>query len=316
MIGKSAPWVVALCTALLCAGAPAATAGQAVTDRERVDDPGHCPAVTVLAARGSEQNEQLEPTRYSDQSPWLSNGYEERNLRGFLHYAEERHLAQTGQSLLADVRVLALDDTIYPATLPLPQLAEEGEELDVLQTVQRAGQLLAEKPVNVILDEAFTGFFGSLVSAVDGAGSFIAADEEATGCQTDYILLGYSQGALVLSSLERQLAEEGRLAGVLYLGNPALTAGDVTTVGDPVTGAGLLQLSSDGLWPLAEGTERVNYCLRDDVVCDTTLDSIPSSLGDGGGRHLTYFQEEEHTAADAVVADRFADWVGDYTSQP
>lgn len=316
MIGKSSPWAVALCAALLAAGAPVATAGQAVSGDTGVEDPGDCPAVTVLAARGSEQNEQLDPTRYSEQSPWTSNGYEERNLRGFLRYAEERHLAQTGQSLLAEVRVLALDDTIYPATLPLPQLAEEGEELDVIQTVQRAGRLLAEKPANVILDEAVTGFLGSMSSAVDGAGDFLAADEAATGCRTDYILLGYSQGALVLSSLEQQLAEQGRLAGVLYLGNPALTAGDITTVGDPTNGAGLMQLSSDLLWPLAEGTERVNYCLRDDVVCDTTLASIPASLGDGGGRHLTYFQEEERTAADAVVADRFAAWVGDYTSQP
>lgn len=308
--------VVLAAAALACSFAPATAAdGEAATgwtapeaSESASGVAGRCPAVTVLAARGSEQDEGLTPTRYSDSAPWVSNGFEAQTLRDFLHLAEQRHLAGTGESLMAQVDVLALDDTVYPAALPLPALAEEGEELALDETAQRVRELLSQTPAHEIAGDAARATAASVDSGIRGTGDVIAEYEAATGCQPDYILLGYSQGAVVLTAQEQELYESGRLRGAIYLGNPLLPAGDPSTVGQGRSG-GLLGPAAEWVLPTAPIQNRLNYCLAGDVVCAPTVENAAGALGDGGGVHATYFLAEEFSADDQAVADTFASWV-------
>lgn len=279
--------VVPLGAALALTLAPASAAAQ--------ETPRECPEILVVAARGSEQNEDLQPTSYSPASPWVSNGYEAGNIRSFLRFAEERHLAETGESLLADVHVLALDDSVYPASLPLPALAGPGEELDAAQTSSRLDGILRETPAHVIARDAVDGFLGSLHSGINGATGYIDAWEAETGCRPGYILVGYSQGAVVLLPQEQELARRGRLVGSLYFGNPlhALAAGR------------------------ASESNTIHYCVDGDYVCDLTSSAAQAAMGTGGGVHTRYFMhdDEQPAEADGHVADRFREWITGYTSR-
>ena len=95
-----------------------------------------CPDTVVLAARGSDQNEDygeyFGPQSYSEYSE-PSNGYEGPNFTALFHQVEQRHLGT-----MDDVYVLALDDKAYPANMDLPPLAEEGENIGPIELVQRA----------------------------------------------------------------------------------------------------------------------------------------------------------------------------------
>lgn len=269
---------------------------------------GQCPEVTVLAARGSEQNGELIPTRYSDSAPWVSNGFEAQTLSDFLHLAEQRHLAGTGESLMAQVDVLALDDTVYPAALPLPALAEEGEELALTETARRVRELLDQTPAHEIAGQAAQAMVASVDSGIRGTGEVITEYEATTGCQPDYILLGYSQGAVVLTAQEQELHESGRLLGAIYLGNPLLPAGDPSTVGQGRSG-GLLGAAAERVLPTAPIHNRLNYCLAGDFVCAPTVEAAADALGDGGGAHATYFLGGDFSADDLAVVDTFASWI-------
>ena len=83
-----------------------------------------CPTTVVLAARGSDQNEEngeyFGPQRYSDNAE-TSIGYEGPNFTALFHQVEQRHQEPW------IVSVLALDEDAYPANMDLPPLAEEGE---------------------------------------------------------------------------------------------------------------------------------------------------------------------------------------------
>lgn len=72
--------VSVLSAAAAAAAVPGASASEA------------CPAVTIVAARGSDQDPEhsdfLGPARYGER---MSNGYEGPNIAGLLHLAEERH---------------------------------------------------------------------------------------------------------------------------------------------------------------------------------------------------------------------------------
>lgn len=307
--------VVLAAAAVACSSAPATAAGGEVVpgpaaeaSESAPDAAGQCPAVTVLAARGSEQDEDLVPTRYSDSAPWASNGFEAPTLRDFLQLSEQRHLTETGESLMAQVDVLALDDTVYPAALPLPALAEEGEELALDETARRVHELLSRTPAHQIAGEAAQAVMASVDSGIRGTGDVIAEYEATTGCQPGYILLGYSQGAVVLTAQEQELHESGRLLGAIYLGNPLLAAGDPSTVGQGRSG-GLLGPVAERVLPTAPIPNRVNYCLAGDFVCAPTVDAATGALGDGGGAHATYFLNEEFSADDLAVTDAFASWV-------
>lgn len=267
-----------------------------------------CPAVTVVAARGSEQNEELLPTRYSESAPWVSNGYEAENLRGLLQLAEQRHLVATGQSLMADVAVLALDDTVYPAALPLPALAEEGEELALEETARRVHELLNQTPAHEIVGDAARAMVASVDSGIRGTDEVIAEYEAATGCAPSYVLLGYSQGAVVLTAQEQDLQESGRLLGAIYLGNPLLAAGDPSTIGQGRSGS-LLGPVAEQFLPTAQIPNRINYCRAGDFVCAPTPDAAVDALGGGGGAHAAYYLADEFSTDDVAVADAFASWV-------
>jgi hypothetical protein len=282
-------WLVAA-AALVSGGdhTPVAAAGVAQPDTSQV-----CPEIVVLAARGSEQNEHLEPTSYSPESLWMSNGYEAESVRAFLHYAETRHREQTGTSLLADVQVLGVDDSIYPASLPLPALAERGENLDLSQTGSRVGEILRQTPAHVIAQDAVGGLLGGLESGINGTMGFVDAWEARTGCRPGYILIGFSQGAVVLIPQEPKLKERGQLIGSLYIGNPL----------HPVVSAG------------PSRSDSVNYCIDGDFACNLTSSTGQTALANGGGVHGEYFGavDGRQREGDGDVADRFAGWITGYT---
>lgn len=268
--------------------AAAALAGPIVVPSAQAQPGQTCPDVVVLAARGSEQNEHLEPTRYHAESPWVSNGFEAENIRAFLHFTESRH-----PGVLRNVQVLGLDDTVYPARMPLPALAEEDEDLDAVQMSSRVGSLLSPTPPHVIAQDALGGLVHGLHSGITGTPGFIDAWEAETGCTPGYVLVGYSQGAVVLSTQERALHERGRLAGALYFGSP-------------------------GGVPGASISNKQSYCLDGDYACNLTSSNAADALGSGGGVHNEYFlaADAQPTEQDAHVADAFAGWITGYTSHP
>lgn len=267
-----------------------ATAGTA--QPEQASTVQVCPEIVVLAARGSEQNNHLEPTSYSQESPWVSNGYEAESIRAFLHYAEARHREQTGTSLLADVQVLGLDDTVYPASLPVPALAERGENLDLGQTVGRLGEILRQTPAHVIAQDAVGGLLGGLESGINGTIGYIDAWETRTGCHPGYILIGFSQGAVVLIPQEPKLKERGQLVASLYIGNPL----------HPVVGAG------------PSRSDSFSYCIDGDFACNLTSSTGQAALANGGGVHDEYFGavDGQPREGDGDVADQFAGWITGY----
>lgn len=280
-----------------------------------------CPAVAVVAARGSEQNEHLAPTRYSTDAPWVSNGYEEENLRAFFQLAEARHRAATGESLMKNVQVIGLDASVYPADLHVPRIAEVGEDMTPLETARRIAALLEHTPASTIVWNATSGFVSSIVRGTAGVSTVMDGYESTTGCHPNYIFLGYSQGAAILQARERDTAARtGRLYGALYIGNPLLAPGDPSLVGDPQFGIGLLGLTAtNSLTTTALPTQRrLNYCLRDDFVCDAGPDSAAKALAGGGGTHALYFLHDAPTTNDAAVVaatDTFRRWVGEVVGQ-
>lgn len=250
-----------------------------------------CPAVAVVAARGSDQNspEDTAATRYTPTSRWVSSGYEGPNIRAFLNAAEDRH-----PGLMDDVAVLGLDAEVYPAVLDLPALAEEGEDVEPLELIRRIVALLSTTPLHQLATDTWEGVRDSMERGITRTPGYLAQWERDTGCRPDYILVGYSQGALVLTPQEQWLADEGRLAGVLYFGNPAQPGGFLSPVahrfGTPAAGVG-----------------RVDYCLADDYSCNTNVDNALAALRDGGGAHNTYFLQPRDS--DAGVIDVFASWM-------
>src|SRR5699024_11784155 len=116
-------WAVfVLFSCVLFAGLPPAAAHAGIAHQT-------CPNPVVLAARGSDQNEEygeyFGPQRYSGHSE-LSNGYEGPNFTALFHQVEQRH-----PGTMDSVYVLALDDEAHPASMDLPPLAGEGGGLAV-----------------------------------------------------------------------------------------------------------------------------------------------------------------------------------------
>lgn len=304
--------------ALALATAPALPAAAAAAPAAPEAQPGECPEVAVVAARGSEQNgpDDVIPTRYAPDSPWRTDGYEAGNIRGLLHLAQQRHLVATGQSLLTDVPVITLDPAVFPAELPLPAVAQPDEEISGSEAARRLVGIVAATPPHEILLHAARSTRASMETGIDRTPGHLRAWEGRTGCRPDYILVGYSQGAVVLTAQERWLADAGRLRGVVYLGNPLLGAGDPSTI-SPAGGSsgGVLRgVDKQELSPVP-GVPRVNYCLRDDFVCDARPESAELAIRTGLGVHTLYFHNDgqtgvgvgrETSATDEIVADSLA----------
>lgn len=264
-----------------------------------------CPAVAVVAARGSGQNFQVVPTRYAAGAP-VSNGWEGETIRALLRTAEGRYAAtHGGTSLMKDVDVIGLDPSYYPATypaIPNPDIAVP----DGLLPQARLVAALAIPAANVALGAA-NQFTESVSVGRDGVMRGIDDYQNRTGCAPQYVLMGYSQGAMVVAEHERELARRGQLAGVIYLGNPMTRAGDWSTVGVPGGGAGgMIGWSPINSVSVAATNNRVNYCLPQDGVCDTSAQTLRESSGNGGN-HGRYFLAP--SPWDDQVVDSFGSWV-------
>lgn len=255
---------------------------------------GECPAVTAVVARGSEQNLRIRPTRYSEEAPWTSNGFEERTIRAMFSRLEQQHLAQTGGSLMKDVYVLGLTHIDYPALLPL---SDEGS------TVVDFGSSLIQGRENVL-------------RAIDRF-------EADTGCRSRYLLVGYSQGVLVVDGQEEELIRRGQYVGSVLIANPSLRTEDATIIGhQPIEGGILSSLEE----PVIIHPNTINYCLPGDFVCDRDGEQFSTSgssmvsaqvrTGDyrDGRIHSQYFVTRQHWD-DQVLAE-ISRWIQDSEPEP
>lgn len=244
-----------------------------------------CPDTVVLAARGSDQNEEygeyFGPQLYSEHAE-PSNGYEGPNFTALFHQVEQRH-----PGTMDNVYVLALDEEAYPANMDLPPLAEEGENLGPIELVQRAVGIVQQYPVHEMIHSVTFGFIDSVRSGMINAPKVVENYEATTGCNPNYVVAGFSQGALVTTSVEKYLANTGRLEGAVTIGNPLHKY------------PWAMERAA-----LPEG-KRVDYCLDGDFVCDFSLEATSDALSTKAERHASYFLNEP-TAQDVRVIDAVA----------
>lgn len=264
---------------------------------------GRCPAVVVVAARGSGQNN-VGATWYSNQAQSASNGWEGETIRAFLQTSEARYRAtHGGNSLMKDVYVLGLTPQNYPATFPeyyLPDVQVPSTIGQVLNLVVAYGAPVINTAVS-----AANQFMYSVQTGRTGTMNAINDYERSTGCRPGYVLAGFSQGAMVLAEHERELADRGQLAGVVYMGNPMTNRSDPFTVGVPGAGGILGNMPNNTV--AARATDnRINYCLPLDGVCNSSIATLRASEGNGGN-HGRYFLQ--HSTWDNQVADAFGRWV-------
>lgn len=268
---------------------------------------GQCPDNVIVVARGSQQNDQIVRTQYNPQSPYISNGYEERNIRGMLLQLEQRH-----PGVMKNTMVLGLLPEYYAAAFPTPEVAEDGDELTAAEAAQRIAQILKHIPAHIVATTAIQGFQESYRNGLAGTVRAINDFEAETGCHSDYILVGYSQGTMVLGDAEHMLAERGQLAGVVHLGDPYRVPGVEGNFGYPRVGKGLLTYAPV-IWPTTppvEGVPRINYCIRDDIICDTSPTAAKISAHTVGGTHVHYFLDKFPAGEDDErVLDTLASWL-------
>ncbi|MDK8664205.1 cutinase family protein [Corynebacterium coyleae] len=277
-----------------------------VAPTPEADAQTRCPAVAVIAARGSGQNTQIYRTKYSWAAPWTSNGWEGETIRAFLQHAERRYAAtHGGNSLMKDVEVIGLEPRYYPATFPEYDVPSVAVPSTILQALALALQYA--NPVWMMARRVATEFVDSVQIGRTGVMQMVNDYEHRSGCRPKYILSGYSQGAMILLEHERELARRGQLAGVVYFGNPNTAAGDWSTVGVPAGGAGGML----GFLPFNTKTagatpNRVNYCLPQDSVCDLSIQTLQASQPTGGN-HARYFRWPSRW--DNQVSDAFGRFV-------
>lgn len=249
-----------------------ALAGLSPVSGHAVESVQACPETVVLAARGSDQNEEygeyFGPQRYSANAE-LSNGYEGPNFTALFHSVEQRH-----PGTMDSVYVLALDDEAYPANMDLPPLAEEGENISAIEMVQRAVGITQQYPIGELLHSVAFGLVDSLRVGVTNASKVVEEYEAATGCKPRYVVAGFSQGALITTSVEKYLADTGRLHGAVTIGNPL----------------------HKYPWMMERAVlpedKRVDYCLDGDFVCDFSLEAANDALSTKAEKHASYFLNE------------------------
>lgn len=237
-----------------------------------------CPAVVVLAARGSGQNGGYEwqPTRYGA-SHWVSNGREGSTIRTFLNYAENVHQRDTGTSLFTNVQVVGIDGRAYPANFP---------EQDFRQPTN-VSEALGEFTDRVV--PRAKAFLNSITVGRVGAEATVRAHDAATGCNSKYLLVGFSQGATVITDLEKKLAGEGRLAGALYMGSPYTSAADPHRVGSGLSGDGVLAKTPGNGSRIRSNDRRIEYCVQGDVWCDFNAVKVAKGEVENPWGHNQYF---------------------------
>lgn len=263
-----------------------------------------CPAVAVIAARGSGQPN-IGRTSYA-QSPWVSNGWEGEHIRAFLRTSENRYRAtHNGRSLMNSVEVLGLGPEYYPAFMPEYHGPIPALPRTLAQSLNLVG--IYALPLLNMGVQAARDFVSSVGTGRVGVIRQIDDYQRATGCRPQYVVVGFSQGAMILQDAEREIARRGQLAGAVYLGNPMTAPGDPATIGVAGGGAGgLIGWSPLNSKTAAATPNRANYCLPLDGVCDASLSTIRASEATGGN-HGRYFVGPSRW--DNVVADRFGSWV-------
>lgn len=297
--GRFALLAVAFIAAVTATVSPVAPAPEAHAQTR-------CPAVAVIAARGSGQNTQVYRTRYAPGAPWVSNGWEGETIRAFLRHAEGRYRAtHGGNSLMKDVEVIGLEPRYYPATFPEYDKPEIAVPATLLQALGLAVQWAS--PVFMQARRAANEFMDSVQTGRGGVMQMVNDYERATGCRPKYILSGFSQGAMILLEHERELARRGQLAGVVYFGNPNTAPRDPSTVGVPGGGAGgMLGALPFNSKSAAATRNRVNYCLPQDAVCDLSIQTLVASAPTGGNHGRYYLRPSRW---DNQVSDAFGRFV-------
>lgn len=293
-MGITARLLTGLLTVVLAASAlPPAHAGD--MDSGMGGAPGECPATVIVAARGNDVLEPTAPVQYSAESDAVSNGWEGTNIQAFLKFAEQRHLAEHGESLLRDTPVLGLSREYHPADVPLPEITGETGLPDILP---RTGEVVAD---------AVEGLRRTLDVGIPGVRRGIEDYERATGCAPRYILIGYSLGATILAQQEGWLAEKGQLAGSFYFGTAHQAPGDPAAIGATANGGLLGRLPTNSL-EAVHTPNRILYCLPDDFTCNVTQAAIQRAIDEGGqSPHVRYFLDPDTHSAE--VADRFSSWL-------
>jgi len=142
--------------------------------------PATANAAKAAEARGSDQNEQqgeyLGPQKHSEHSG-ISNGFEVPNFIALFHQVEQRH-----PGTMDSVHVLGLDDEAYPAVMELPPLAQEGEELDLVQVIGRAVEIVQQYPVGEMRRSVTIGFIDSARAGMSNAPKVVRDYGATTGC--------------------------------------------------------------------------------------------------------------------------------------
>lgn len=257
----------------------------------KADEQQQCPRIEIVAARGTSEIG-IGPQKYGSA---VSNGFEGKVLSRLLHFIEQRY----GPEIFDEVVITGIDDTVYRAEPRVPDTV--GEPGPPNARKEAAWELIQKHgPIRTIV-EPIARF---MRSAFDGSVAVPAAMEmkaQDTGCRAQTIVLGYSQGAIVLQPYELQLAREGRLVGTLMIGDPQLKIGQVN-FGQPEHNGGLFAGSS--LEP-QQLVPRFEYCKRKDFICDTSLD-----VAGGLDVHQSYFDPQVMRDADEeAVAELLAQWV-------
>lgn len=259
---------------------------------------GKCPAVVLLVARGNDARATFEPRRYGGELGWESNGRESARIGNYLELVEQRYRdTHRGASLFTDVQVHGLAEKYYPADIPLPEEGKDGELVQLLSSADEVAQGVV------------AGVERATAAGSEGPRRAILDYEAHTGCAPQYILFGYSLGAAVLPDQEKWLADRGQLAGAVYIGSPFLDAANSRLIGVPVGTTGILADLPPQLLPSAHTRNRIEYCQRDDLVCDPSPQAISRSLQEGeGGPHASYFRELGD-ADQIALADALGNWV-------
>ncbi|WP_018296407.1 cutinase family protein [Corynebacterium lubricantis] len=264
-----------------------------------------CADVAVVAARGSGQNTHITPTQYSATDSRMSNGWEAEHIREFLHMSEARYQeTHNGASLMHGVDVIGIDDTYYqagPQESETPNLESEESIMEELARIVGPGPSVIDD-----LPSLAKSLISSAVQGHDGVMKHIDDYESATGCTPSYVLVGYSQGAAILQGHERELAQRGQLAGVLYFGNPMTSFLDPAVIGVENGAGGFLGNTPWNSLTTAATDQRINFCLPIDIVCDTSIQILVASASTPGV-HENYFTEESQW--DDHIADSFGQWV-------
>lgn len=226
------------------------------------------------------------------------------------------------------------DVEAYDATLHPDPLVDPGECTPYLVITARgtgepeSGQLLS--PVARLISDARPGEvriqdldYPADTDVKRGSAAGVRTLIDTLNVQTDacpdqqFVLLGYSQGALIVGDAlvdpgarvvglrvgEILPAASGRILAVLLYGDPRFQSEESFNFGDSVPG-------HDGVFPrpvgsLAAYEERVrDYCVADDIVCQTTLD-----LEETG--HTAYFDNGMQADGAAFVITRLPEHSGD-----